>query len=106
MVSTVNIIVDFGNIYHINYLVESSRDLTVHHSIKAGLKLTKVREYENIYTAAKKEKSILQGTVHAELISAAKDGNQLVAIAITSHVMNMNCTNIPSMLHKSEMYEI
>ena len=53
MVSNINIIVDFGDHSHIQTIVESSGELTIHHAIKYGLKIIESRVDNEIDTAAK-----------------------------------------------------
>jgi len=83
-----NNIVDFGDISHVQEVVKNSRDVTVHDALNHALTVAEKVGSQRLYQDAEEGKSILKGTMHAQLIAAANNGNPLMAVAITAHIVS------------------
>merc|ERR1712154_554676 len=73
----INSIVDFGDVSHIQDVVNNIGDVTVHSALDHALSTADQLGSQRLYQQAKKGKTKLKGKLHAELIAAANNGNSL-----------------------------
>merc|ERR1712012_1011557 len=97
---TLNNIVDFGDISHIRDVAKNIDDVSVHDALNHALTVAEKVGSQRLNQHANEGRNILKGKLHAELIAAANDGNPLMAVAITAHIVS-NTEASPVTIHEN-----
>jgi len=93
MGSVISDIVDFGDISHIQMVVERHGDVTVQEAFQAGIDAVADTSDEALYSAAKKSRAKLYEPTVDDFVAAANEGNPLFAIVVTAQLISQAAPN-------------
>eukprot|EP00957_Ditylum_brightwellii_P008397 635935-Ditylum_brightwellii.AAC.1 len=93
MGAVINDIVDFGDISHIQMVVEAHGDVTVKEAFDAGIEAVANTSDNALYSASEKSRAKLYEPTVNDFMTAAREGNPLFAIVVTAQLIAQAAPN-------------